>query len=121
MGRDLTTIPIQGYEEFYTISECGKIHRIARLGRKEQIITLDEPILINSRLTNGTITVNLHANKVGGNKSLSRLVYIHFKGKVSDNQVIKHIDENPFNYHIDNLEKIDFELHMSRKHLNKKK
>lgn len=105
MGRDLTTIPIQGYEEFYTISECGKIHRIAKMNRYKEVIPFKEPKLCNSAVSSGRLRVSLCAFGKVDIHVLNRLVYRHFKGKLTRFEKVVHLDGDIYNCHVDNLKK----------------
>lgn len=105
MGRDLTTIPIQGCEDLYTVSENGDIHRIGRINKNGTVIKLSKPYKVTHYLQKGRCQVMLSIDGEAKNIRVARLVYSHFKDGLSRRYVVTHKDGNPMNCHVDNLER----------------
>lgn len=103
--------PIKNYENYYEISNLGRVRSIPR----------NENIRFSSRKHTRILKLYKNINKRGktsgyrvvlckNNKikkfMVHRLVYENFIGNLEDNKVINHLDFNPLNNRVSNLEQV---------------
>ncbi len=120
MGEDLTTIPVQGYEEYLTVSESGEIHRIAYKPKGHSLKKLDDPKLLKVHYTKNIASVKVSINGEFLNLNIGKTVYTHFKGKLDKSDVVGHIDGDITHNHADNLYKYKRGLKSKKKDTNNK-
>lgn len=97
---------IKNYEGYYQISNLGRVKSLKRIIKHKTLghKTINEKILKNVKDNNGYLIVSLH--KYGKRKK----VYVHklvaeaFLKKSHKDQVVDHIDNNPSNPNISNLQ-----------------
>ncbi len=89
------TLPIRGYEGLYEISDAGDIRSLKRYKK-----TLRP--WINSG--NGYPMVTLHKDRKQKGFGLHRLLATHFLPNPRNLPQVNHIDSNPLNYRLSNLE-----------------
>jgi len=94
-------VPIRGYEGLYEISDTGMIWRVPGFWcRKRRLLVLTES---NRRLRARLCRMGERQ----GNQPrflVHRLVYEHFVGPIPNGLTINHIDGNPLNNRVNNLE-----------------
>lgn len=83
--------PLKGYEKFYEISTCGRIKTLR--GKKPKIMKLQK----NS-------TGYLRVSLFGKRHFVHRLVAEQFIPHSADDNVVNHLDFNPLNNRVENLE-----------------
>lgn len=83
-----------GYEGVYAVSEVGNVYNLKR------------GTTLGQTMRNGYQYVCLTKDKRRRSKSVHKVVFESFKGRVIENLVIDHIDGNKLNNHIDNLRQI---------------
>lgn len=103
MGEDLTTIPIQGFEEYLTVSEEGVIKRIATKVKGKPYKVLDEPMIPKVSYATGRGVVSVSIECEYCSFSVGRTVYTHFIGKLTNKEVIGYKDGIVTNNSADNL------------------
>ena len=102
--------PIKGYEEFYEISNYGRIRSLDRVIIQKGKFGQDTnhiykgKILVPDHIHNGYLGVDLHVNGKIKRMLVHRLVATHFIIKPEGKDYINHIDNNPSNNHVNNLE-----------------
>lgn len=120
---------INGYEQFYMISNLGRVKSIAYVheigrdqGRKRKIIQR-EKILKPWNNGNGYLVVSLNDGNKRKNRYVHRLVAEHFIDNPNNAPVINHIDYDKNNNRVDNLEWVTQKenthhssIHMRRPH-----
>jgi len=98
--------PVLGWEGFYEVSNMGRIKSLNYNHTKKER-------LIKARLTNHYLQVTLQSSGIKRQPCLQRVVYEAFNGKLpewkanangEERMEINHIDENPLNNRLDNLE-----------------
>lgn len=93
---------IEGYEGLYQVSNFGRIKSLIHYDvengykKKEHII--------NEWINRGYMSVSLSKNKKHKNFYIHRLVAIAFIENKNNKPFINHIDYNPLNNHVNNLE-----------------
>lgn len=93
---------ILGYEGKYQISNRGRVKSLSRQDAKGQ--PLREKILKAQDNGRGYKKIALWSNKVSERCYIHRLVAIHFIENPYSYPVVNHIDEDPSNNQVDNLE-----------------
>lgn len=88
---------IIGYEKLYLISNTGKVKSIKR-----------NILLKFTTLWDGHLQVKLYKDLTSKSVSVHRLVAIHFIENPNNYPIINHIDENPQNNNMLNLEWCDY-------------
>jgi len=112
-------LPVVGYEGLYEVSNLGRVKSLARKIRNPQGFRfLPERILSPDKSTE-YYRVQLHKN---GNKmriSVHQLVAMSFLGHKPDGYklVVNHIDINPHNNNLSNLEIVTHRENNNRKHI----
>lgn len=99
---------IEGYEGLYQISNYGRVKALERKieGKGKNQFVKEHLLKPHISLIYGKERLQTCLYKNGTKKYLviARLVYTAFKGHIPFGIQINHIDENPSNNHIDNLE-----------------
>ncbi|MFV0418885.1 MAG: NUMOD1 domain-containing DNA-binding protein [Dysgonomonas sp.] len=110
--------PVKGYEEYYVVSNLGRVKRLEtlkvymRYGKTIETL-LHEKIVpqtasfrlnkhINKTLCAG-IKLILRVKKITVHTHVSRLVYEAFTGKIPEKGIIQHKDNDPQNNRVENL------------------
>ena len=88
--------PVIGYEGLYEVSNSGEIKSIF-YGKNPKILK-------KSKTTTGYYKIELSKNKKRKSFKVHRLVAIAFIPNIENKPNINHIDGNPLNNNIDNLE-----------------
>lgn len=105
---------IKDYEGLYQVSDLGRVKSLERVDSMGRVV--NEKIRKLSINNNGYSKVTL--NKNGNKKSylIHQLVAITFLGHVpcGYNKVVDHIDNNPLNNHVSNLQLIAQRLNCSK-------
>lgn len=87
--------PIGGYEGLYEVSNMGRI---------KSFYNSEERILKKSKTTTGYWKIELRKNKIRKSFKVHRLVAFAFIANPENKPYINHIDGNPLNNKVDNLE-----------------
>lgn len=98
---------IKGYEGLYQVSDWGRVKALKRnavgIGRNqyddEHILKLHKSIFYGKE----RVQTALHKNGVKKYPIVARLVYETFVGDIPENMQVNHIDENPSNNFVENL------------------
>lgn len=98
---------IKGYEGLYQVSDWGRVKALKRnavgKGRNqyddEHILKLHKSIFYGKK----RVQTALHKNGVNKYPIVARLVYETFVGDIPENMQVNHIDENPSNNFVENL------------------
>lgn len=91
---------IQGYEEYYQISNLGNVKSLKYHGLKRK-----HPKILKWRITGkGYAQIILSVNNIQKRYSVHRLVALHFIVNPNNFPCVNHKDENPLNNSINNLE-----------------
>lgn len=98
---------IKGYEGLYQVSDWGRVKALKRnavgIGRNqyddEHILKLHKSIFYGKE----RVQTALHNNGVKKYPVVARLVYETFVGDIPENMQVNHIDENPSNNFVENL------------------
>lgn len=98
-------LPVEGFEGLYEISNNGLLHIFPRQGTKGGYTY--------GNFRKGYLYYGFSKNSVAKNKSIHKLVYETFVGPIPEGYDVHHIDHNPMNNCVYNLELI--ELHRHRK------
>lgn len=98
--------PIKGYEGLYEISNFGNVKSLDRLvickdGRKLPIKGKNKTVYKNKK---GYLQVNLYKNNKLMHKQIHRLIAESFIENKKNLPIVNHIDENPMNNDVLNLE-----------------
>lgn len=97
---------VKGYVGLYQISNLGRVKslpkRIPRFGGKSLEVTKIK--YLKHQNHNAYPYVNLYKNKKSRRFSIHRLIAIHFIPNPENKPQVNHIDEDPANYSISNLE-----------------
>lgn len=102
-------LDIKDFEGFYQVSNCGRIRSKTRISNSSKSGKSYKRIL-NSRIirpnfTRGSyMSVGLHKNGKAKTMSLHRLVAAAFLENPDNLPEVNHIDSNPINNHVENLE-----------------
>ena len=102
--------PITGYEGFYEISNFGRIRSIDRIEYQRHYSGImskymhQGQIIKPGKRTNGYITIGLTKNGKRKTHSVHRLVALHFLEKPEGKDYINHLDADPTNNRVSNLE-----------------
>lgn len=97
--------PIPGYEEFYEVSDDGDVRSISLLSRHGYVLNRKKPRLLKWEISrDGYARVCLCRLKSKKHFFIHRLVAFAFIPNPNDLPQINHIDENPLNNNIQNLE-----------------
>ena len=97
--------PVVGYENYYSVSNLGRVKSIIRIvENKNSKILRGERILKQSVKKNGYLSVPLQVNKNKKNFMVHRLVAAAYLPEKNGNLHVNHKDENKSNNNIENLE-----------------
>ena len=102
--------PIRGYEGLYEVSDYGDVRSLDReviqgaRGGSSSTHIYKGQMLKPRKQYNGYMTVNLAKNGTFQRVSIHRLVGYHYLEKPSGKDCINHLDGNPENNHVSNLE-----------------
>lgn len=99
---------IKGYEGLYQVSDRGRVKALAKNKKGIGKNQFDDEHLLKIHYTspNGgkkRCQVSLYKHGVKKFLALSRLVYEAFKGEIPEGLQVNHIDEDPTNNHLWNL------------------
>lgn len=95
-------VDIIGYEGLYKISNKGRVKSTVGWNGRKYIKR--ERILIPSKTTTGYMKIELSKNKEKKSKKIHRLIAMAFISNPENKPQINHIDGNPLNNDIENLE-----------------
>lgn len=100
---------IIGYEGYYQISNLGRVkfleRKVCHGGKREGIVQIFPEKMNRFHLgKRGYYVTDLVVDKVRQTKTIHRLIAIHFIPNPSNKKYVNHIDKNPLNNSIDNLE-----------------
>ena len=95
---------IKGYEGYYQISNKGKVKSLPRLRNAKNKFISRERILKNQDNSKGYLRVELKANNKKQKFFVHRLVAEHFLDKPKGCNIVNHLDCNPHNNNVENLE-----------------
>jgi len=102
--------PVVGLEEYFKISNLGRIKRIKAHCysiNQKKIIVREMDKILKPTLDRGYLKINLSLNGKRCLKYIHRLVAEAFIPNPNNYKEVNHIDSNPTNNHIDNLEWCD--------------
>lgn len=94
--------PVCGYEGLYEVSNFGRVKSLKGWNGKHYIER--EKILKQGFTTTGYKRVDLVKNKQRKTLKVHRLVITAFQGEDKERQIVNHIDGNPINNKLENLE-----------------
>lgn len=123
---------IPEYEGLYQASNLGRVKSLERFRKGENgcLISVKERILKPSIKHNGRYRIQLCKQSIVKTYNVHRLVWSAFNGQIPQGYEINHIDENPSNNRLENLnlmthkENINYGTRNERsakKHINGKK
>ena len=114
---------IKGYEGYYEVSNLGRVKSVSRTIKKSDSTTQTFPnrILKLNLRTSGYLGIGLTINGIEKKKPIAVLVYEAFKGDIKDGYVIDHIDHNPINNNINNLQQLTHRENTSKDKWRKKR
>lgn len=97
--------PIKGYEGLYEVSDEGRIRSLDRIVKHSEGHTrIQKGKLIALKTNNkGYLIVILSKDGVTSTKLVHRIVYESFHGEIPPDMIVNHIDENPQNPKLTNL------------------
>lgn len=93
---------IEGYEGFYQVSNFGRVKSLARTTPRNY--TIPERIKSNDKHPFGYPIVDLYKNNVRRKFRIHRLVAVAFMPNPENKREVNHIDNDPTNCRVDNLE-----------------
>lgn len=93
---------INGYQGLYQVSNMGRIKSL--VGSRQKILKYWISKRKQKHRTYNKCMIDLCKNKIVKHFIVSRLVYSTFKGQIPQNYHIDHIDNNPQNNRLDNLQ-----------------
>ena len=99
--------PVNNYEGLYEVSETGEVKSLKKLMVNQpngEGYWRDEIILSKTKTTTGYWKVELYKNKKRKSKKVHRLVAKAFIPNPKNKPQINHIDGNPLNNNVENLE-----------------
>ena len=111
---------VEGYEGLYQVSNLGKVKALERLVNNHRCKYLvKEKILKDVIHASGYFNVILYKNKKIKNFRVHQLVAMAFLGHKPNRHhlVVDHIDNNPLNNKVENLQIVTNRENSNRKHL----
>ena len=100
--------PVKEYEDFYEISNHGRLKRLARTWNSgiygNAKISRKETITLGSLTSEGYYVFDLCKNGKSKKTKIHRIVAQHFLPNPDNHNVVNHKDGNKSNNHISNLE-----------------
>lgn len=98
--------PIEGFEEFYEVSDHGRVRKIKQItvNRYGSSYSYKTKVLKGFKNNQGYWQVTLKAGEKRENPLIHRLVARAFIPNPENYPIVNHIDENPNNNNADNLE-----------------
>ncbi len=109
---------IDNYTDIYQVSNYGRFKSLSRISLQGNL--LKERLLKVKINNNAQPHIELYNNNgIKRTFIASRLIYKYFKGELIKGLVIDHIDNNPKNNHIDNLQQITYRENTSKDKKNK--
>lgn len=103
-------LPIKGWERLYEVSNKGEIRSLRHA--KKKILS----IRIHKRYAYRSASVLLHQNNKGKETQVSRCVAIAFIPNPENKAEVNHIDNNPLNNKVGNLEWMSHQQNMAYAH-----
>ena len=96
---------IKGYEDYYKISNLGRIKSIDRFEKKGKSIILKKGVILKQYIDKGGyLRITLHKNNIAKTFRVHRLVAQNFIDNPNDLEFVNHKDENKQNNNVNNLE-----------------
>ena len=95
---------IQGYENLYQVSDTGEVRSIDRTTTGNRKRKIKGVVLKKTKTTTGYLAVTLCKNGKTKTKKVHRLVAMAFIENHENKPNINHIDNNPLNNNVSNLE-----------------
>ena len=104
--------PIEGYEGFYEVSNCGRVKSVEHviIRRNGSPRPIREKLIHSSMLPNGYLHVTLYKDCKQKHFHVHRLVAKAFIPNPNNLPEINHKDEYKTNNHVDNLEWCDLDI-----------
>ena len=98
--------PIKGFEGLYEIAEDGTVRRIRKEWRDaKNRIRIKQEVTLKPYLNNmGRQLVRLSKNGISSTFLVNRLVAINYIPNPNNHPVVMHLDNNPLNNNISNLQ-----------------
>jgi len=97
--------PIIGYEQFYEVSNLGRVRSLPRLVKNKHSFRMTKFAILKPGIGNsGYYFVNLSVNGISKCKDVHRALALEFFGHHNKHLTVNHKDGNKLNNHIDNLE-----------------
>lgn len=113
---------IPGYESIYQVSDLGNVKSLIRTGYNHGIYPFKtkEKMLKQVISTNGKLMVGLYLNKKHKSHQVHQLVAMAFLGHVPNGHsvVVDHIDNNPLNNNLNNIQLISQRENASKDRIN---
>lgn len=101
--------PVVGFEEYFTISNLGKLKRIKEVqnlfGRTKREVEINR--IVKPTLDRGYLKINLSINGKRTLKYIHRMVAEAFIPNPNNYKEVNHKDNNPSNNNVNNLEWCD--------------
>ena len=99
-------LPINGYEDFYEVSNFGNVRSKERIViyKDGRTYKYESHQMTKSKKPNGYLFVSLNKNNTIKRFHIHRLVAQHFIENPENKPQVNHIDENKENNHVSNLE-----------------
>lgn len=107
---------IKGYEVIYEISNLGRVKSLSRLIIKSKGSYVSKELILNPSISNSRLYVGLYSEEKIYKVQVSVLVAIAFLNHTPNGYkiVVDHIDNNPLNNRVDNLQLISARLNVSK-------
>ena len=97
--------PVVGYEQLYQVSNKGRVKSLPRkVKRGNHYLKVEEKILKPCKINSGRLTVRLCSGGKSAVFLVHRLVATAFIPNLNNLPQINHIDGNPLNNNLENLE-----------------
>ena len=96
--------PILGYEGLYEISNFGRVKSLSREIIRSNSSFISKSKVLRQNIIDGRCIVMLYINKFRKNHKVHILVAAEFISNRVNGMEVNHIDGNPMNNHVSNLE-----------------